>query len=267
MREAVPPLVRLAAGAGLVAPPLAAVALATAGAQSPGYDPLVRTISRLGEQGAPHAPAINLVLAALGVALVAVAWALGRTARDATAACGVLGVAGAALVGVAAVSRDPAHPAVTVAHRALALVFFGALTLAPLVLGRTFRRRPGWRRLAVASLGVGVVSAALLASAVALIALGRLLPGAWERAVTGLDMLWFTALAARLVTWRDADATEPRTGLLPVRGSLAGSLQDAPAAVEATAAPETGPGHQTQDGEQDDRADECDEDLAEYGRR
>ena len=191
--------VRLAALAGVVAPPTASAALLGFGWLSPGYDPLRRTVSRLAEPGAPYALAVDLTLAALGLALLAVAWALHeRHAPRARPPAAALALAGVALLGVALVGRDASRPALLVTHRALALALFLGLALAPLLAAASLRADPAWRAWTAASLATAALSALLLAAAVLLVVTGRLPAGVWERTFMGLNLLWVMLLAARL---------------------------------------------------------------------
>lgn len=189
--------VRLAAWAGVTCPPTVAAVLMLAGWLSPRYDPVRTTISHLGQRGQPFALAVNLSLAALGLSCVAVAWALGRSLGPRARGGGaLLAVAGLALVGVALVSRDPARPG---PHRAVALVLFLALALAPLLVGAGLRREPRWRRHAVLSLVTVAASSALLLVGVAGVVHGGLPAGAWERTFTAVNLAWLTAVAAGLL--------------------------------------------------------------------
>jgi hypothetical membrane protein len=193
------PPVRVAALAGVVAPPLASAALLGFGWLSPGYDPLRRTVSRLAEPGAPYALPVDLTLAVLGLALLAVAWALRqRHAARARPQAAALAVAGLALLGLAVVGRDASRPPLLVTHRVLALTLFLGLALAPLLAAVSVRGDPGRRAWMAASLATAALSALLLAAAVALVVTGHLPAGVWERAFMGLNLLWVTLLAARL---------------------------------------------------------------------
>ncbi len=191
---------RLAAGSGVAVPPLAAATLLAVGWLSPGADPLRRTVSRLAEPGAPYAALVDLTLAALGLSLLAVGWGLRRhLATGATGSALALAVAGAALIGVALVHRDPTRPAFMVLHRSIALVLFAGLALAPLLAAGRLRIEPAWHGVAVLSAATAGLSSALLVAALALLAAGDLPAGAWERAYVGLNLLWVTLLALRLL--------------------------------------------------------------------
>jgi hypothetical membrane protein len=189
--------VRLAALTGVACPPVVAVVLLAAGWLSPSYDPVRFTISHLGQRGEPYALAVNLSLAALGMAYVAMAWAVARSlGRQARPGAAVLAVAGAALVGVALVSRNPAHP---IPHRAVALVLFLALAAAPLLVAAALRQEPRWRRHAALSLAtVGASFVLLMIGAVGVVH-GGVPAGAWERVFTAVNLAWLTAVAAGLL--------------------------------------------------------------------
>ncbi|HKA09329.1 MAG TPA: DUF998 domain-containing protein [Candidatus Dormibacteraeota bacterium] len=206
--DAVPTAERLAAVAGVAVPPLAAVAVAVIGVQTPGYDPVHRTVSRLAEPGAPYSLAVKLILAALGLSIIAVAWTLDRrlTGRGA-AGVRSLAIAGAALVGVAFVSRDAAHPAVLATHRLIAIVLFCALAIAPLLAAGRLRRDPAFSAYATPSVATSGVSIALIAIAVAGVVVGGLPSGAWERTFIGLNLVWMTLLSVRLMRARPASLT------------------------------------------------------------
>jgi hypothetical membrane protein len=180
---------RFGAWAGVCVPPVAAAVLLAAGWLTPGYDALRTTVSHLGQHGQPFAVLVNLTFAALGLAYAGVAWTLARTlGRPAWGGAGLLAVAGAAFLGVAIISRDPAHP---VPHRVAALALFLALALAPLVLaGRV--RRP------VLSVATFAASTALLVAGVVGVVHGGLPAGAWERAFVGLNLAWLVVVAAGL---------------------------------------------------------------------
>lgn len=199
-RDAVLTAERLAAAAGAAVPPIAAVAVAVIGMQTPGYDPLHRTVSRLAEPSAPYGLVAKLILAALGISIIAVAWALDRRlAARGPAGSLPLAIAGAALVGVALVSRDAGHPAVLAAHRLLAIVLFCALAIAPLLAAGRLRRDPAFSAYATPSVATSGVSIALIAIAVAGVLGGALPSGVWERTFIGLNLIWVTLLSVRLM--------------------------------------------------------------------
>jgi len=191
---------RLAAGVGAVVPVLATLVLAVIGWQTPGYDPIRRTVSRLAEPGAPFALEVKLVLVSLGLSLVAVAWALDRRlTRGAAARTLPLAIAGLGIVGVALISRDAAHAAVLALHRLIAVALFCALATAPLVMAGRLRADPSLRGYAMPSVATAGLSIALIAVGVLGVVLGGLPSGAWERAFLGLNLAWVTLLAIRLL--------------------------------------------------------------------
>lgn len=191
---------RLAAAAGAVVPVLATLVLAVIGWQTPGYDPIRRTVSRLAEPGAPFALEVKLVLVLLGLSLVAVAWALDRRLTPGAAARTLpLAIAGAGIVGVALISRDAAHPAVLALHRLIAIALFCTLAAAPVFMAGRLRTDPSFRSYAIPSLATTGLSIVLIAVGVLGVVLGGLPSGAWERAFLGLNLVWVTLLAVRLV--------------------------------------------------------------------
>jgi hypothetical protein len=182
--------------------------VAVIGRETPGYDPFHRTVSRLAEPGAPYGLAVKLILAALGLSIIAVAWVLHRRlAARGPGSTLPLAVAGAALVGVALVSRDTAHPAVLAAHRLTAIVLFCALAVAPLLAAGRLRRDPAFSAYATPSVATSGVSIALIAIAVAGVVAGGLPSGAWERTFIGLNLVWMTLLSVRLMRAGPASPT------------------------------------------------------------
>lgn len=157
-------------------------------------------MSRLAEPGAPHALAARLVLAALGLSLIVVAWALTRRLTTAGPARQLpLAIAGAGIVGVALVSRDVAHPAVLAVHRSIALVVICALAVAPPLAARSLRRDGSLSPYATPSLAAGVLSVVLIGVAVIGLFAGGLPSGAWERTFFGLSLVWVVLLSVRLL--------------------------------------------------------------------
>jgi hypothetical membrane protein len=194
---------RLATGAavlGLTVPLLVAVVSLAAGRLTPAYDPVRFTVSYLAARGQPYALTVNAAFALLGVSLAATAWALDRHLAGRTrAGCLLLALAGVGLLGVAVVSRDPAHPQLTALHRVIAAVALLSLGLSPLLVGYRVWRDEGWRRMAVASVAIGVVSVVELAGGGILLPRHALPGGAWERVLVGLELLWVCLIALRLL--------------------------------------------------------------------
>jgi hypothetical membrane protein len=199
------PVLRLAAVFSLLAPTLTAGAVLAAMFTGPAYQPLSRSLSVLGEHGAPLSLAVNISFAALGLSVLALGLALDRVIMSGgRGGVWLLLVAGASLVGVALVARDPTQPPLLALHRLLALVAFCSLALAPLLLVRRLRADVTWRAHATPSLGFGVAALALLFTGGALFAAGQLRAGIWEVVFSALSLVWLTLTAARLThgAWR-----------------------------------------------------------------
>jgi hypothetical protein len=198
-------MLKLATLFSLLAPPVTGAAVLAAVVTAPAYYPLSRSLSVLGEHGAPLALAVNLSFGVLGLSVLALAVALDRAVLG-TGRGGVrlLMLGGSALVGVALVARDPAQPSLLAVHRLLALLVFGSLALAPLLLVRRLAADQAWRAHARPSLGFGVAAITVLFGGGVLFAAGRLHAGVWEVVFSGLILLWLTLTAARLTlgAWR-----------------------------------------------------------------
>jgi hypothetical protein len=190
---------RIAGAVGVVAPPAAAVVVWVGGRLTPGYDPLVRTISRLAAPGLPAAVAVEVAIAAVGVALVALALALGPGSRGGRA---LLLVAGAGLLVAAAIRLDPASVSATAGHRLATTVAMLALTGAPLAFAFSLRRRAEWVGYARVSFAVGAAEVGMLLLGLALLPSRFADWGAWERCFLALPMGWMVLLSARLLTAR-----------------------------------------------------------------
>jgi len=108
--DAMPRLRRLCGVFGVMAPVLAAVTMTAGGLLTPGYDPMARTISRLAEPGLPAAFAVDLAISLVGVALIALALALGPGSVGGRA---LLAVAGAGVLVAAAIRLDPTSASAT----------------------------------------------------------------------------------------------------------------------------------------------------------
>ena len=198
-------LLRLAAVFCLLAPPLTAAAVLAAVLAGPAYHPLNRSLSVLGEHGAPLSLAVNASFGALGLSVLVLGLALDRAmVSGARGGVWLLVLAGASLVGVALVARDPAQPPLLALHRLLALLAFGSLALAPLLLVRRLAADAAWRPHAGPSLGFGLAALALIFGGGVLLATGRLHAGLWEVVFAGLVLVWLTLTAVRLTlgAWR-----------------------------------------------------------------
>lgn len=139
----------------------------------------------------------GLALASLGLAL---ARALPMTPRL-SAGVGLLFL-GALALGVAAFfpvdvgTPRPVTPTGWV-HRIAAVVVFGSMSLAPLILARPFRRARGWAGAARLGQVVGVLGL-LGFVAIQLVLLERGLAGAAQRVVLALIVTWMAGAALRV---------------------------------------------------------------------
>jgi hypothetical protein len=163
---------------------LAVVLVVVSGWLTPGYDPLARTISRLAEPGRPGALAAELAISLVGVALVAVAIAMGRGSRMGRA---LLALAGAGLLVAAAIRLDPASASATTEHRLATTVAMVALAGAP------FAFRYDW-----ISFWFGAAEVGMLLLGLALLPTTFSAWGAWERCFLALPMVWIVLVSARL---------------------------------------------------------------------
>src|ERR1700730_16641372 len=120
---------RVAGALGVSAPPLAVALVLVSEWLTPGYDPLARTISRLAEPGRPGALAVELAISLVGVALLAVAVAMGPGSRMGRA---LLALSGAGLLVAAAIRLDPSSASATTEHRLATTIAMLALAGAPL---------------------------------------------------------------------------------------------------------------------------------------
>jgi uncharacterized protein DUF998 len=166
---------------GVAAPPLAVAIVFVAGAMTPGYDPMSRTVSRLAVPGMPAALAVDLAIALIALTCFALAFGL---AREATVARIALVVSGVALVAAAVVHLDPASGLATGAHRVASAVAVLGLTLAPLAYGRL-------------SLAAGIAELGMLVAGLALLATSFDAWGAWERLLLAIPLAWMVLIAVK----------------------------------------------------------------------
>lgn len=167
---------------GTFAPPISAIIVIIAGAATPGYDPLSRTVSRLAVPGAPAALATDAAIALAGLACLALAAPV-RTARAALVA------AAAGFLAAAAIHLDPASTLATWSHRAASAVAVLGLVATPLAV---------WRRYGRVFLVFGVAEVAMLALAVVLLLTPFNAWGAWERALLLLALSSLVILARKI---------------------------------------------------------------------
>jgi hypothetical protein len=207
--------------AGLVA--LSAVVL-LAGAATPGYDPRVDTVSRLGSPGQPYAAAARLTVAGVGLLTLLVARRRpgARLVQLAGVATGVAGI----------VPKDPPDVPATLAsqvHVAAAVSGVAAL-LVTMLLAATSDPRPLVRAAAA-------LAAALVLGSAAVFPFTRGTPayGLLQRFLLAVTAAWLLGWSAWSVGLPEhhADARAGRSALgdrvLP--GALAGSAQDQQVAV------------------------------------
>jgi hypothetical protein len=196
------PLIRLrvAAGLGAAAPAAAGLVSIVAGLLTPGYNPARASVSVLGGRGQPYAVAVNGAFVLLGAALIALAWALHQWLEGrAPGGTILLAAGGAGIVVIAFVSRDPAAPTITAIHRALAAAALLAMAAAPLLTAVALRQERRWQDLVVLSSAAAVVSAIQLPVGAVLLGLGMFPAGAVERTFAGINLLWVTLVAIRLL--------------------------------------------------------------------
>jgi hypothetical protein len=215
---------------GVMAPPAAALAVLVGGRLTPGYDPVVRTISRLAAPGLPAAFAVEVAIGAAGAALVALALAFGPGSRGGRA---LLLVSGAGLLGAAAIRLDPTSTSATVGHRLATFVAMLALTGAPLAFASSLRRRSAWVGYARISFAVGAAEIGMLLVGLALLPSGFDDWGAWERSFLALPMAWTVLISARLLTLRTMDPRSSSTAE-STRWATSASADDAISAAAAT---------------------------------
>jgi len=141
------------------------VIVTIAGLETPGYDPITRTVSRLAEPGRPAAIEVDFAVYLVAFALLMLAIS--------TRPRGLLAMAGGALVVVASVHLDPTSAAATVVHRLASGGAMLALTAAPFRFAAAH---------ALYSRALGVAMFGLLVIAVVLVPTGFAAWGLWERA-------------------------------------------------------------------------------------
>jgi Protein of unknown function (DUF998) len=184
---------------GVQGPLLATVTVVVGGLLTPGYNPMTRTISRLAEPGLPAAFAVELAIAVVGVALLALAIGLGPGSTGGRA---LLAVAAGGLLVAAAIRLDPASAPATAEHRLATTVAMLGLTGAPLAFASSLRRRVGWAAYARVSFAFGAAEVAVLLVGLALLSTAFAEWGAWERCFLALAMGWVVLLSARLLSAR-----------------------------------------------------------------
>lgn len=179
---------RLGALAGVAAPVSFVGGWLVAGARADGYSPLRDTISQLARVGAPTRPLMTSAFVAFGV--LAPVWAV--TAARVLDAPGLRVSVTTAGLGTLAVAALPLGASFGDAPHAVAAgVGYVGMAVSPLLGGRSLAKA-GRRRAALASYGVGLVSAACLVGSVA-----GTHDGGFQRLGLGVVDTWFVVLAAR----------------------------------------------------------------------
>ena len=171
---------------GIAAPPIAVVTVLVAGAVSPGYDPLLRTVSRLAVPGMPAAAAVDLSIGLIGLACFGLASGLVRGAPVGRVA---LTVSGLAFLAAAVVHLDPASAGATAMHRLASALAVVGLTVAPLALARAY---------GPVSFAVGVAELAMLVIGLGLLATSFDAWGAWERLLLAIPLAWMVLMAVTI---------------------------------------------------------------------
>ena len=195
------PLAAGAAAAGLVT---ATAAWVVAGARTPGFDPVVKSLSQLQRSGADTRPLMTAGLTALGVGLLAAAPVLGRAlqrdGRPSRLGRALLALAGAATLTGAAfpLAADRGLPQ-DLPHMASATVGYVCVCLLPLLGGRRLRGRA-----ATASYVVGAVTSAAMLGTLPLDAVS----GALQRLGLTLGTGWAVVVVAR---YARSSSTERRS--------------------------------------------------------
>jgi len=171
---------------GIASPPLAVVIVFVAGALTPGYDPMSRTVSRLAVPGMAAAAAVDMSIAL--IALTCFGLAFGLT-RGATLGRIALAVSGGALFGAAIVHLDPSSAGATALHRLASALAVVGLTVAPLALARAY---------GPVSFAVGVAELAMLVIGLGLLATSFDAWGAWERLLLAIPLAWMVLMAVTI---------------------------------------------------------------------
>jgi len=157
-----------------------------AGAVSPGYDPMLRTVSRLAVPGMPAAAAVDMSIGLIGLACFGLASGLARGAPVGRIA---LTVSGVAFLGAAMVHLDPASVGATAMHRVASALAVVGLTVAPLALARAYGQ---------VSFAVGVAELAMLVIGLGLLATSFDAWGAWERLLLAIPLAWMVLIAVTI---------------------------------------------------------------------
>ena len=171
----------------LVAPAaisLAAVVVLVAGWMTPGYDPIVRTVSRLAVPGMPAAAAVDVAIALAGLSCFLLAGARRRGRL-------LLMLAGSGFLGAALVHLDPTSDMSTMGHRVASGVAVVGLVGAGLRVGLDYGRL---------SFALCMGEVVTLMAAPALLATSFAAWGAWERVLFLFALAWIFVVALNIVS-------------------------------------------------------------------
>ena len=178
---------------GIAAPPTAAVLVLIAGAITPGYDPVARSVSWLAVPHKPGAAMVEVAIALMVFASLALAFSIAGSRAGRVA----LVIAACALAATAVIRLDPASIQTSSIHRLASGVAMVSFTVALLALARP----------------LGYVSLALIAVGVALVATSFSAWGLWERVLLGLPLLWIVWRSAKMTVSADATTRASKASL------------------------------------------------------
>jgi len=179
-------VIRICRVIGIASPLAAVAAVIVAGALTPGYDAMSRTVSRLAVPGVWAAAVVDVSIALIAVTCFALALTLGPNVLAGRIA---LTVSGVALGGAAMVHLDPGSAGATALHRSFSAIAVLGLTAAPLTLARVYGSL---------SLVVGIAELGMLVIGLALLATPFDAWGAWERVLLAIPLAWMVLLSASL---------------------------------------------------------------------
>jgi hypothetical membrane protein len=179
----------------LLAPALFAICLVVFGALRPDYSHLTDAVSGLGARGAPNAEAWNLLgFVTVGLLITAFSWGLFRGTGSLSALLFV-GLSGLGFAGTGvfpADMSDLSSPS-SRAHILMSLISFAAFVPGAFVLGWRLLGLPGWKRI-----GIGSIALGLLALVTMPLREIDVPPGLAQRAAFAVYLLWIGLLAVGL---------------------------------------------------------------------
>ena len=179
-------MIRICRVIGIASPLAAVAAVIVAGALTPGYDAMSRTVSRLAVPGVWAAAVVDVSISLIALTCFALALTLSPNVLAGRVA---LTVSGVALGGAAMVHLDPGSAGATALHRFFSAVAVLGLTAAPLTLARVYGSL---------SLVVGIGELGMLVIGLALLATPFDAWGAWERVLLAIPLAWMVLLSASL---------------------------------------------------------------------